>query len=98
MEGKLEADSGVDIEHKNDEQRHRRELRLESGGLLSCRDYSERLRNGRVKTVRTHVVQVDPRNVPDPQRRAQPVNLNLLSVRRLPDFSVSPDLFQKTVH
>ena len=42
---------------------------------LSSRDDTDRLRDDHVKAVTDHVVQTDPWDVPELQRRAEPVNL-----------------------
>ena len=76
MEDKIEADGGVDIPHKLGELRHRRELRPDVCRLaIKQVDDADHLLEDRVKAVPDHVVQDDPRDVPDIQRSAHPVNL-----------------------
>ena len=70
----LEAACGVDIVRERDELRHRY-LRPDVRRLAVQKVDDDRLLDDRIKAVRVHVVPADPRDVPDLQRRAQPVNL-----------------------
>ena len=75
MAEKSEADGGVDLVHERDEIRQHRELRPDVRRRAVQQVDDDRLRDDRIKTVSAFIVQADPRDVPDLQRRAQSVNL-----------------------
>ena len=79
----IETDSMVNIAHKGNELRHRPELRPDVRRLaVEQGDDVERLRKDRVKAVRAHVVQADPRTS-QTSSGAQLVNL-FVSTRSKP--------------